>query len=513
MPNYIEIAKMRSHEFSQRVIAKTLGLSRNTVAAVFRIMDLNRLNYEEMVKTPPEQLKNLFESKKDTDKVYVRPDYSQLAKELVKPGVTMKLLWEEYADNCFLNHQVPYRHTQFELYFTKYLSDNNYAEVIKHKAGERCELDWVGTRPQWVNPETGEVERGWIFVGILPFSGYGYAEATLNMTENTWIYCNEHMFSYFKGVTPLTVIDNLKTGVISHPYGEEAVLNKGYVAMADYYHTSIFAGNVRSPHAKPSVENFVRIIETDVMSRMRNSQFFSVGEYNKQLWLELERVNTRPFQRKPGTRKSIYEEFELPLLLPLPAKPYEPFVVSQAKVINTFHVSYKRNYYSVPYNAVKIGETLFLRVYGDRLDIYDHDNKLCLCKHALFPKYVIGQYDTTSTHMPIDPTGEWNKERFLKWSMKIGSNVFELTKKIFDQGRPEQVYYAKVHSILKIADTSGAAKLDRACYRCLDQLINPTTKNIKALIASDIQAETSTKLEINPKNIFLRGDGYYGGHE
>ena len=154
MPNYIEIAKMRSHEFSQRVIAKTLGLSRNTVAAVFRIMDLNRLNYEEMVKTPPEQLKNLFESKKDTDKVYVQPDYSQLAKELVKPGVTMKLLWEEYADNCFLNHQVPYRHTQFELYFTKYLSDNNYAEVIKHKAGERCELDWVGTRPQWVNPET-----------------------------------------------------------------------------------------------------------------------------------------------------------------------------------------------------------------------------------------------------------------------------------------------------------------------------------------------------------------------
>lgn len=510
MPDYLEIAKLRSHNFSQRAIAKNLGLSRNTVSNVFILMDLNHLNYDQMKQMPPEQLHPLLEPKKERSAtIYAEPDYPSLAKELVKPGVTMRLLWEEYTDKCFLNHLVPYRHTQFELHFSKYLSDNNFSEIIKHKAGERCELDWVGTRPQWANPETGEIERGWIFVGVLPFSDYGYAEATENMSESTWIYCNEHMFSYFKGVTPLTVIDNLKTGVVSHPRGDEAILNKNYVAMADYYGTSIFAGNVRSPHAKPSIENFVRIIETDVMPRMRNCQFFSVEDYNKQLLIELERVNTKPFERKSGTRKSLYEQFEVPLLLPLPIKPYEPFILSHAKVINNFHISCKRNYYSVPSASVKIGQLLSLRIFSDHIDIYDKDDHQCLCSHRLFDKHMIGQYSTDPSHMPASPNGEWSRDRFTKWAMRLGANVYELVLKVFDGGKPEQVYYAKIHSILKTADTFGAAELDRACRWCLDHSINPTTKNIKALITADVQEKEPVSSPAHTENVFLRGDDYY----
>jgi hypothetical protein len=246
---------------------------------------------------------------------------------------------------------------------------------------------------------------------------------------------------------------------------------------------------------------------------MRNKQFFSASEYNKQLQIEIERINIQPFQRKSGTRRGIYEEFEKHLLLPLPEIPYEPFVTAQAKVINTFHISYKRNYYSVPSNAVKIGQTLVLRIYAYHIDVYDALNSQCLCKHRLFPKNVIGQYDTYKDHMPTSPTGEWSRERFLTWAQKTGTNVYELVQKVFDQGRPEQIYYAKVHAILKMTGTYGADKLDHACRRCIDMGVNPTTKNIKALIETDVQSEVQNKKSSCPETAYLRGDDYYDGQK
>ena len=48
---------------------------------------------------------------------YVLPDYPSLADELVKPGVTMQLLWEEYVQNCRRNEGLYYQITQFKKYF------------------------------------------------------------------------------------------------------------------------------------------------------------------------------------------------------------------------------------------------------------------------------------------------------------------------------------------------------------------------------------------------------------
>lgn len=508
MPYYLEIARLRSLNYSQRKIASTIHCRRDSVSGVFKTMDAYQLTYEKMKNIPTEQLEDLFNPRAKSKTVYAQPDYEALSKELVAPGMTVKQLWKEYSDSCLLQHQVPYQHTQFELYFSKYLAENNYSEIIQHKAGERCELDWVGDRPSWTDPETGEIIKGYIFVGVLTFSDYGYAEATSDMKESTWIRCVEHMFEYFGGVTPLTVIDNLKTGVISHPWGDEAVLNKSFTAMADYYGTSIFAGKVKSPHAKPSVESFVRMIER-TMFKMRNYQFFSPEDYNIQLRKELDEINTNPFTNKSGSRAELFDKFEKPLLLTLPSKPYEPFEYAKAKVNNNYHVSHGRNYYSVPYKMCKIGDTVTLRIYPDRIEIFDKDDKQQFCVHRRFRKNQIGQYDTDPAHMPPSRTGDWNKERFLRWSWTLGPNVHELVQQIFNGGRPEQVYYDKVHAILKIADTTEAAKLDRACRRCIDKSINPTTRNIKALIEADVKEEELKAKKNADENAWLRGDSYY----
>ncbi|MBQ5153357.1 hypothetical protein EGM85_08660 [Macrococcus caseolyticus] len=69
------------------------------------------------------------------------PDYKELSKSLSQPGVTMKLLWEEYVHACRLNDKPYYQLTQFRKYFNEYLSKHSFSEIIRHKAGERVEVD------------------------------------------------------------------------------------------------------------------------------------------------------------------------------------------------------------------------------------------------------------------------------------------------------------------------------------------------------------------------------------
>lgn len=144
---------------------------------------------------------------------YVMPDYKQLSKELAKPGVTMQLLWEEYAQECRLNNKIYYKLTQFKKHFNDYLYKNSFSHVLHHKAGEQVQVDWTGKRPQWIDPMTGEIIKGELFIGTLPFSGYTYAQACIDQKMPRWIEAHVKMFEYFQGVPTLLTPDNLRTGV------------------------------------------------------------------------------------------------------------------------------------------------------------------------------------------------------------------------------------------------------------------------------------------------------------
>ena len=51
------------------------------------------------------------------------------------------------------------------------LKQNGFKDILQHRAGEQIEVDWAGDRPHWTDPDTGEIIYGWLFGGILPFSG------------------------------------------------------------------------------------------------------------------------------------------------------------------------------------------------------------------------------------------------------------------------------------------------------------------------------------------------------
>mgnify|MGYP002508712267 CR=1 FL=1 len=93
--------------------------------------------------------------------------------------------------------------------------------------------------------------------------------------------------------------------------------------LAEYYGTAVVPARVRKPQDKSRVEASVRFAETWIIAALRDRKFFSIREVNEAIAEKLEELNSRPFQRMVGTRRSAYLEEEKQYMLPLPAVPFD----------------------------------------------------------------------------------------------------------------------------------------------------------------------------------------------
>ena len=228
--------------------------------------------------------------------------------------------------------------------------DASVASRVEHKAGQIIEVGWVGKTIQIVGPVTGDESKACLFVGVLPFSRYAFVEPTLDMSQNAWLRCHVAMYEWFGGSTPRLVCDNLKTGVVSHPREGEAVLNDAYRSMAEHYSAAMIPGRVRGPKDKPSAENTVWHATMALAGVMRDRSSGSLDEPRAAVRAWLDECNSRPFQKRDGSRRSVFESEERPLLTPLPETAYEVADwIYGRKVRLRCHVAYARNWYPVPY--------------------------------------------------------------------------------------------------------------------------------------------------------------------
>ena len=83
---------------------------------------------------------------------------------------------------------------------------------------------------------------------------------------------------------------------------------------------------------KPSVEGTVGKVTSSIIARLRKEEFNSVIEANEKIRKCLEEFNAKPFQKRNGSRKEIFENEEKMFLRPLPKEPYEFAVWKQATV-------------------------------------------------------------------------------------------------------------------------------------------------------------------------------------
>ena len=212
---------------------------------------------------------------------------------------------------------------------------------IEHGIAESIQVDWVGDTLTVIDPDTSEVNKAYVFVATLPWSAYTYAEAFYSVNIEAWIAAHLHAFSFFGGTTPVLVPDNCKTAVTKHAQ-DELVLNEEYRRMAEYYNIAVMPARVRKPRDKASVEMMVGVIERQVVAALRNKTFFDIKELNKALLKGVKEINARPFQKRSGSRESLYLGQEKKLLTPLPDEPFTFCLRKRATVNSNYHVAFER---------------------------------------------------------------------------------------------------------------------------------------------------------------------------
>ena len=430
------------------------------------------------------------------------PNWNQIHQELKRKGVTMELLWQEYKNI----HPDGYLRSRFFGLYRNWTQTLDVSMRLDHKAGEKLMVDYAGQTISIVNRLSGEVREAQIFVAVSCASNYTYAEATWTQGLPDWIASHQRAFRFFGGVHELIIPDNLKSG-ITRPCRYEPQPNATYQELANHYGTAILPARVRKPRDKAKVEKGVQDIERQILAALRHRQFFSLTDLNEAIAELLAKFNAKPFQKIPGSRKSLFEELEKPLLKPLPEVPYDFAQWKQARVHIDYHVEIDRHYYSVPYQLV--GQSIWVRTTSTIVECFHQHKRVA----SHLRSFVKGHHTTCKDHMPKNHKdyGDWSPERLLRWAHSLGDSVEKCVEQILaSQVHPQQGYRACL-GLIQLSKQFGATRLNAACSRALASNAI-SRKSIQSILKTGLDQRPLERQVVClplPLHDNVRGSAYY----
>ena len=507
MANYKEILRLQSLGINNSQIAAALGCSRTTVIAVLKKAGEKGLIHPRAEKMSNRELGETLFPSETGNPAYKMPDYDYIHHEMAKNGMTMQLLWFEYCDACTDSGEIPYQLTQFKKYYRDYLVQTKATMHITRRPGELLEVDWAGQAASITDTDTGEIIPAYVFVAALPYSGYSYVEAFLSQKEEAWITAHVNAYQFFGGTTRILVPDNLKTGV-DKVTRSETILNRVYQEMAQHYDTAVIPARVKTPRDKATVEGSVGIISNWILATIRNQQFLSLPELNLIIRQKLHNFNHKPFQKKDGSRATLFAE-ERMFLQALPEKPYEFATWKIATVQYNYHISVDSQNYSVPFEYIK--RKVDARLTKNIIEVFCEGDRICshLRLHGR-----ANQYSTQEAHMPPNHQKymQWNGDRFRSWAAKIGTNTAAVIEVFLTTNKVEQQGYKACMALLKLADKFTPERLEAACIKVLSYTPRPSYKSISTILNAGQDKLTSDTTVSKPSaQGFVRGAEYYKG--
>jgi transposase len=509
MVDYKRILQLRAEDVSQRGIAEALRCSRNTVASVIAAADGQCLGYGAVADLDNGEVRHLlFPELEKPASDRARPDFEYLHKELSRTGVTLLLLWNEYANRCRLSGEAPYQYSFFCEQYRFWAKATKATMHIPRSPGEIMEVDWAGDTMEFADPLTGEICPAYLFVAALTYSAYAYVEAFAKTDLPAWIEAHIHAFGRFGGSARLLVPDNLRTGVTKADRYEPA-LNAAYAALAEHYSTVIIPARVRRPRDKPVAEGSVRHIANAIAASLRDRRFVGICELNEAISVHLESLNAKPFQKRDDSRIVVFERDERPLLNPLPAMPFEMCEFKKCKVAPNYHIQVDWRFYSVPHRL--IGKELDVRLTARTVEVFDGAERVYTHPRKYARK---GEYTTIEEHMPQQHRNglkDWTPERFRKWAAGIGPATGEAIDRILASKKIVEQAYRSCLGVLSLAKKDGGAtRLEDACCRALGIGAAVSYTLVKRLWADWTPTADAPEPTLGGKG-FVRGAGYFAG--
>jgi len=239
---------------------------------------------------------------------------------------------------------------------------------VETPPGKQAQVDWADF-PKVILGET--VVDLYCFIITLSYSRNLYIEFCADEKEQTLQNCHIHAFEYFGGV-PLEIrYDNMRTVVIGREQ-RRVRLHPGFKDFAAFYK---FRPNICLPYhkeAKGKAERRIRYVRENFFYGRTFKDLYDLNTRAKE-WLE--KTANQRYNRLYGARinELLIEEH----LQDLPSVRYDTRLPHLHKVNKDCLISYKANFYSVPW--IYAGQTI--EVQDDGKNIYCLVNGKLIAQH------------------------------------------------------------------------------------------------------------------------------------
>jgi hypothetical protein len=291
------------------------------------------------------------------------------------------------------------------------------------------------------------------------------------------------MFEFFGGVPKRTIIDNLKSGVIT-PDLYDPRLNRTYREMAEHVGTFIDPARVVHPKDKGKVERDVRTVRDAARMRIVLNPTAPLSELNHLMrqWSQHEYG-----EHLHGTTREkpfiVFKERERPALKPLPERPFEIAQWKQATVHPDQYIQFKGKAYSVPF-AYR-GKKVWIRATEHILQIFLNEQLIkqhaITCRyrhtdHGDFPENVRAVLDTSTTHRVL-----------LSRAKAIGPHFHAMIRALLEIHAMINLRCAM--GLTSLAERSDTSLVERAARLMTDHHIKATPRDLR-LVLDKLTAET-----------------------
>ncbi len=452
---------------SIKATARQLKVSKNTVRNYLRRGKSHEKDLSKLLMLEDDAFHRIFygagNEERSREKVFSdRVEY--WLKELRRTGVTRYLLWEEYR----VEYPKGYGYSQFCERLKREKGSRDLTLSLAHNPGEVMMLDFAGKKMRWIDVLTGEVRECEILIAVFPYSQYTFAIALSSQRIEDFIHGLNQALLFFGALCKVVLSDNLKS-YVNKPDRYEPTFTQLCEQLGAYYQLDLQATRVGKPKDKASVENAVSQVYRRIYAPLRNEIFHSLEEVNEAITKQLSLHNAKPYQKKQGSRQSVFQECELPKMRNLPSELFEIKRMTTAKIQNNYHVfvGEEKNYYSVPFQYC--GERAEVLYTSKIVEVYLKGRRIAI--HQRLPGRDTHMYQTKADHMPRNHQ-EWKKaqgydgEYFLNQAHKIGPATHWAIQHILCSTVHEEQSYKSCLGTLRLADKYCSERLEKAARRC-----------------------------------------------
>jgi len=338
--------------------------------------------------------------------------------------------------------------------------------------------------------ERKRVCQGLIFTAC--FSRHQFVWPTFSQTTEEVIRGFEAAWGYFGGVFPVVIPDNMRSIVIEAE-NTAPRFNDTFIEYAQSRGFAVDTARVRTPTDKPRVERVVHYVQRNFFA---GEEFVDLADVRvaAETWCR-ETAGMRIHGTTQCRPIEAFRAEEQPLLLPLPAAPFDTPKWSDPKVHRDFHVEVAKAIYSVSHHLV--GRTLRARLDSATVKLYSKGELVKV--HARKPP---GGRSTDPADYPkgTEIYATRDVDRLRRMATDHGEAIGLYAAALLDTPLP-WTKMRQVYRLLGLVKKWGAVRVEEACRRALDA--EAVDVNLVARMIE--RARESTEPEERPEPVVIQG--------